>query len=166
MSSTRRTPRKLAAAYNWLAAAAAVMAAVMAAAEVVAGAEAAAAAVQVVVVAAAALVAAVHPGALAAGAKPNYSPIALTKAKHHGRVRQGRPGQLMLCLQHQLDACEGYLKAALGGRVGGTAREGRMVFQTYPEMRAREPDGEAAVTGVYRLRRRSGGAGKVRVMTS
>ena len=55
------------------------MVAVMAAA-VVADAGAAAAAVQAVAVAAAASVAAVHPGALAAGAKPNCSPIALTKA--------------------------------------------------------------------------------------
>jgi hypothetical protein len=66
-----------------------------------AAAEAAAVAVTEAAAAAAATVVAVHPGALAAGAKRNYSPIALTKADHHGRVRQGRPGQLMLGLQRQ-----------------------------------------------------------------
>jgi len=62
---------------------------------------------------------------------------------------------------------EGHLlEGHLGGCVSRAAHDSRMVFQTHPEMRAREPDGETAVTGVYRLHRRSAVAGKVRVMMS
>ena len=171
MSSTRRTRQKQLAAYDWLAAAAAAtVAAATAAAVADAAAEAAAAeaaAVPAVAVAAAASVAAVHPGVLAASAKLNCSPIALTKTDYHGRVRLGRPGQLMLCSQGLFCSLRRFVASGcLGGCVGKTARDGRMVFQTHPEMRGREPDGETEVTGVYRLHRRSGVAGKVRVMTS
>jgi hypothetical protein len=167
MSSTRRTRQKQLAAYDWLAAAAAATVAAATAAAV-ADAAVADAAVPAVAVAAAASVAAVHLGVLAASAKLNCSPIALTKTDYHGRVRRGRPGQLMLCSQGLFCSLRRFVASdgCLGGGVGKTARDGRMVFQTYPEMRGREPDGETEVTGVYRLHRRSGVAGKVRVMTS
>jgi hypothetical protein len=42
--------------------------------------------------------AAAHHGELAAGAKPDRFPISLTNTRHHGRVRQNRPGQSMSSL--------------------------------------------------------------------
>jgi hypothetical protein len=42
--------------------------------------------------------AAARHGELAAGAKPDRFPISLTNTRHHGRVRQNRPGQSMSSL--------------------------------------------------------------------
>jgi hypothetical protein len=42
--------------------------------------------------------AAARPGEVAAGARPNLL-LALKNAGHHGRVRRGRPGQLISSLQ-------------------------------------------------------------------
>lgn len=157
MCSTRRTRQRLAEAYNWLAAAAVAMAAAMVAeaAEVEGAVAAEAVAVWAVAGAAVALVAAVLPGALAAGARLDRIPIAFTKTRHHGRARQGRPGQLLFWLLRCSHACVS--RFAHGGGTG---------LQPYRGMQTREPKGKTAVAGEYLLHRRSGAMGTMRVLTS
>src|SRR5580693_4981679 len=151
MPSTRRTWRRLRAAYSWLAAA--VMAAVMAAAAEAAAAEAAAAeaaaAEAAAVLAAAAAAAedadaAVCRGAVAAFANCDRVPITLTNVGH-GRVRQGRPGHPLFCLPHLLGAC-----------VDGPADRGRVGPQPYRETPARGLDDKTPAAGECALYLRSG----------
>jgi hypothetical protein len=99
ISSTRRTRQRPGMAYRLLGAAA-VAAEVAEPAEPAEPAQAADAALAVrlaVQLSAAELraEAAVRPGDVAAGAKPDRFPTALTNAGHDGRVRQDRPGQSM-----------------------------------------------------------------------
>jgi hypothetical protein len=92
MSSTRRTQDRFGASFRKPAAAAVEAAEVAGAAEVAEGAAAEAAA-------------AVGIGELAAFARPDCFPITLTNTDHHGRVRQGRPGQSMYYLQWRPRRC-------------------------------------------------------------
>ena len=139
MSSTRRTQDRFGASFRKPAAA------VVEAAEVAGAAEAAAAEAA----------AAVGIGDLAAFARPDCFPITLTNIDHHGRVRQGRPGQSMYYLQWRPCPC-----------VGRPAHDGRVGLQPYREMPARELDEGIPVVEEYALHRRAGIAGKVRVLTT
>ena len=139
MSSTRRTQDRFGASFRKPAAA------VVEAAEVAGAAEAAAAEAA----------AAVGTGELAAFVRLACFPITLTNTGHHGRVRQGRPGQSMYYLQWRPRPC-----------VGRPAHDGRVGLQPYREMPARELDEGIPVVEEYALHRRAGIAGKVRVLTT
>ena len=116
MSSTRRTRDRFGASFRKPAAAAVEAAEVAEAAAVAEATEAAAAEAA----------AAVGIGDLAAFARPDCFPITLTNTDHHGRVRQGRPGQSMYCLRWCPRPC-----------VGRPAHDGGVGLQAYREMPAR-----------------------------
>jgi hypothetical protein len=143
-SSTRRIPRRLKAVFNWRAAAAA--------AEVAEAAEAAVAEAAAAVgdVAVAAAVAACR-GELAASARPERFPIALTNTGHHGRARYNRPGQSMSSLQ-----CSGRPQARMTAELAQYCRE----------MPARELDEGFPVIGEYALHGRTRMLGNAPVLTS
>src|SRR5450631_2486746 len=103
ISSTRRTS---AAAFRWRGAVA-----------VAAEAAAAVGVAEAAAVAAAAAEAAAFRGAPAAGcARPDGFPTILTNRDHHGRVRQGRPGQSMsYCSSPELHAWAGAHPATAAG---------------------------------------------------
>jgi len=149
MSSTRRTPQRLKAVFNWRAAAVAAEAAAAEAAEAAAAAEAAEAAASAGDAAVAAAVA-VCRGELAASARPERIRIALTNAAHHGRARYNRPGQSM-----SSPLCNGLPLAR-------TAE----LAQYRIEMPARELDEGFPLIGEYALNGRTMMLGKARVLTS
>ena len=145
MSSTRRTPQRLKAVFNWRAAAAAVEAA-----EAAEAAEVAEAAVVAGDAAAAAAVA-VCRGELAASAKPERFPITLTNAGHHGRARYNRPGQSVSSLQ-----CSGRPQARMTAELA----------QYHREIPAHELDEGIPVIREYAMHGRTVMPGKARVLAS
>jgi hypothetical protein len=151
MPSTRRTQDRFGASSRKPAGAAAEAAAAEAAeaAEVAEVAEAAAAA------AAAAEPAVCRGGDLAAFARPDCFPITLTNTSHHGRVRQGRPGQSMYDLQWCPRPC-----------VGRPTHGGRMDFQPLSRNASARLDERNPVVEECALHRRAGVAGQVRVLTT
>jgi hypothetical protein len=144
MSSTRRTQDRFAAWCRKLAAADAEAAA---AAEAVEDAGAAA-----VADAAVAAEAAACRGALAACAKRGRVPNTLTNARRHGRVRRGRPGQFVSSWRSS---------RCVGGRTRMTAE---LIFHPV-ENGQRALDQGAPVRGECALKRRSGAASNMRVMS-
>ena len=144
MFSTRKTQDRFGAWYRKPEVAAA--AAVAEAAEVVGVAEA---------VVDAAVAVAVCRGVLAASARPDRLPIALTNAGHFGRDRQSRPGQSMSSL-----------KCGPFTRGGAPAHNGQAGLQPCREMQAAELDEAIPVLGEYALQKRTRVASKVRVLTA
>jgi hypothetical protein len=147
MFSTRKTQDRFGAWYRKPEVAAA--AAVAEAAEVVGVAEA------VVDAADAAVAVAVCRGVLAASARPDRLPIALTNAGHFGRDRQSRPGQSM-----------SPLKCVPFTRGGAPAHNGQAGLQPCREMQAAELDEAIPALGEYALQKRTRVASKVRVLTA
>ena len=93
------------------------------------------------------------PGELAACAKPGRFPITLTNS-HHGRVRQGRPGQSMF-------SC-----SAGASRGGAAAHDGRVGLQPCREMPARDRTKEFQWPENTPMQNRAGAASRVRVLTA
>jgi hypothetical protein len=144
-SSTRRTSQV---AFRW-------RGAVAVAAEV-AEAAAAVGVAEAVAAAAVAAEAAAFPGAPAAGcARPDGFPTILTNRDHHGRVRQGRPGQSMSSLQFSRIAC-----------MGGSAGSDRAGLKPHRDMLVPELDQETLHPGAGVSRWRSGMASNRRALTS
>jgi hypothetical protein len=127
-----------------------VLAAVAEAAGVAALAEAAGAALAAVLAEPA-----VHRGEAAAGARPERFPLNLVNEDHHGRVRQGRPGQSVFSLQ-----CGPHTRG------GAPAHDRRVGRQSCREKQAPELDGAIPVAGEYALQKRAGVANKLRALTS
>jgi hypothetical protein len=153
MSSTRRTRARFGAWYRKPAAAAAEAAEGAEGAEVAEAAEVAAdaeLAAQVAITEAA-----VCRGELAAFARSDCFPITLTNTGHHGRVRQGRPGQSMHHLQWCPRPC-----------VDRPAHDGRVGLQTLSRNASARLDEGNPVVEEYALHRRAGVAGKGRVLTT
>jgi hypothetical protein len=151
MSSTRRTPARFGAWYRKPAAAA------VEAAEGAEGAEGAEAAevADAELAAQLATEAAVCRGELAAFARPDCFPITLINTSHHGRVRQGRPGQSMYDLQW----CP-------RPSMGRPMHDGRVDFQPLSRNASARPDERNRVVEECALHRRAGVAGKMRVLTT
>ena len=104
--------------------------------------------------AASAAEAAARRGELAAFARLGCFLTVLTNARRHGRVRRGRPGQFV-------SAWRSYLSVW----VATPARDGRVDLKPNREPPARDPSEEILVAGEYSLRRRSGVASKMRVLS-
>ena len=98
---------------------------------------------------------AVHRGEAAAGARPDRFPLNLVNEDHHGRVRQGRPGQSMFSLQ-----CGPHTRG------GAPAHDRQVGRKPCREKQAPELDEAIPVVGDYALQKRAGAANKLRLLTS
>ena len=148
MPSIRRAQDRFGASSRKPAAAAVEAAEVAEAAGAAEGAEAAAAE-------AAAAEAAVYRGDPAAFARLDCFPITLTSTSHHGRVRQGRPGQSIYGLQW----CP-------RPSIGRPTHDGRVDFQPLSRNAGARLDERNPVVEECALYRRAGVAGQVRVLTT